>query len=207
MGDVFKVPSLKVLVTRTVIRERMDYKNYLGGKVKEELDSFDRLAGKFRIYNNKLEVERDGKKVSDEEWENVKLRLPSFMISFLDGKEEFTIFERSKPEKRKWTLQDIDGFLKKLYLSSHVVKKKDGCIQRGQQLIRDGALIMSVAQFDPKGKLLFVWRDKFFIDDKGIFRTTRWELPRLEIKIKKEMWTLREEDNSTEAPSEFCTIL
>ena len=77
MGDVFKVPSLKVLVTRMVIRERMDYKNYLGGKVKEELDSFDRLAGKFRIYNNKLEVERDGKKVSDEEWENVKLRLPS----------------------------------------------------------------------------------------------------------------------------------
>ena len=127
MGDVFKVPSLKVLVTRMVIRERMDYKNYLGGKVKEELDSFDRLAGKFRIYNNKLEVERDGKKVSEEEWENVKLRLPSFMISFLDGKEEFTIsIERTKPEKRKWTLQDIDGFLKKLYLSSHVVKKKDG---------------------------------------------------------------------------------
>ena len=207
MGDVFKVPSLKVLVTRTVIRERMDYKNYLGGKVKEELDSFDRLAGKFRIYNNKLEVERDGKKVSDEEWENVKLRLPSFMISFLDGKEEFTIFERSKPEKRKWTLQDKDGFLKRLYLSSHVVKKKDGCIQRGQQFIRDGALFMFVAQFDPKGKLLFVWRDKFFIDDKGIFRTTRWELPLLEIKIKKEMWTLREGDNSTEAPSEFCTIL
>ena len=102
MGDVFKVPSLKVLVTRMVIRERMDYKNYLGGKVKEELDSFDRLAGKFRIYNNKLEVERDGKKVSEEEWENVKLRLPAFMISFLDGKEEFTItIERTKPEKRK----------------------------------------------------------------------------------------------------------
>ena len=91
MGDVFKVPSLKVLVTRMVIRERMDYKNYLGGKVKEKLDSFDRLAGKFRIYNNKLEVERDGKKVSEEEWENVKLRLPAFMISFFDGKEEFTI--------------------------------------------------------------------------------------------------------------------
>ena len=199
MGDVFKVPSLKVLVTRVVIRERMDYKNYLGGKVKEELDSFDRLAGKFRIYNNKLEVERDGKKVSEEEWENVKLRLPSFMISFLDGKEEFTItIERTKPEKRKWTLQDIDGFLKKLY---HVVKKKDGCIQRGQQYIRDGALIMFVAQFDPNGKLLFVWKDKFVIDDKGIFRTTRWELPILEIKIKKEMWTLRK------APGEFCTIL
>ena len=201
MGDVFKVPSLKVLVTRMVIRERMDYKNYLGGKVKEELDSFDRLAGKFRIYNNKLEVERDGKKVSEEEWENVKLRLPSFLISFLDGKEEFTIFERIKPGKRKWTLQDINGFLKELDLSSRVVKKKDGCIQRGQQYIRDGALIMFVAQFDPNGKLLFVWKDKFVIDDKGIFRTTRWELPLLEIKIKKEMWTLRE------APSEFCTIL
>ena len=126
MGDVFKVPSLKVLVTRMVIRERMDYKNYLGGKVKEELDSFDRLAGKFRIYNNKLEVERDGKKVSEEEWENVKLGLPAFMISFLDGKEEFTIFERSKPEKRKWTLQDINGFWKELDLSSRVVKKRTG---------------------------------------------------------------------------------
>ena len=67
---------------------------------------------------------RHGKKISEVEWESVKLRVPAFLISFLDGKEEFTIFERTKPEKRKWTLQDIDGFLKKLYLSSHVVKKR-----------------------------------------------------------------------------------
>ena len=104
-----------------------------------------------------MEVERDGKKVSEEEWENVKLRLPAFMISFLDGKEEFTIsIERTKPEKRKWTLQDIDGFLKKLYLSSHVVKKKDGCIQRGQQLIRDGALILAYLIFVTRATSILV---------------------------------------------------
>ena len=59
-GAVFCVPPLKELVTTKVIRERMDYGNYLGGKVKEELDSFDRLTGKYRLDEDELEVLSEG---------------------------------------------------------------------------------------------------------------------------------------------------
>ena len=43
------VLQLKVLVTREVIREKMDYKDCLGGKAREELDRLARFEGKFFI--------------------------------------------------------------------------------------------------------------------------------------------------------------
>ena len=46
---VFLVLPLKAPVARMVIRERMDYKDYLGGSLKDELDGLDRLEGKFVI--------------------------------------------------------------------------------------------------------------------------------------------------------------
>ena len=58
---VYCVPPLKVLVTTKVIRERMDYGNFLGGKAKEELDSFDRLAGTYWFDADELEILREGK--------------------------------------------------------------------------------------------------------------------------------------------------
>ena len=51
-----QVESLKVLVTRQVVMNRMDYSNYLNGTVKEELDGLDRLAGKFRVQASKLTI-------------------------------------------------------------------------------------------------------------------------------------------------------
>ena len=50
------VLPLKVLATREVIRERMDYKDCLGGKLREELDGLARFEGKFVIDNSGLEV-------------------------------------------------------------------------------------------------------------------------------------------------------
>ena len=53
-----KLNSLKVRKEkwRKVIRERMDYENYLGGRVKEELDQLAGLAGWHVVVNAKLEV-------------------------------------------------------------------------------------------------------------------------------------------------------
>ena len=45
---LFPVLPLKALVARKVIRERMDYESYLGGRVKEELDGLAGLAGLFK---------------------------------------------------------------------------------------------------------------------------------------------------------------
>ena len=52
----FVVLPLKVLVTREVIREKMDYKDCLGGKAREELDRLARFEGKFFIDTSELEV-------------------------------------------------------------------------------------------------------------------------------------------------------
>ena len=44
-----QVLPLKVLVSREVVRNKMDYSTFLNGTLKEELDRLDWLAGNFRI--------------------------------------------------------------------------------------------------------------------------------------------------------------
>ena len=59
---------LKVLATREAIKNRLDYKDYLGGVVKEELDRLNWLEGKFFIDDTIVEVWMAGKILSKEEW-------------------------------------------------------------------------------------------------------------------------------------------
>ena len=56
-------------MSRKVIRDRMDYTDYLAGKTKSEMDMLDRLAGKFEVQASELIVERflGGDKLSAEE--------------------------------------------------------------------------------------------------------------------------------------------
>ena len=67
------VLPLKVLATREVIRERMAYKDYLGGNVREELDRLNGFEGKFLIDTSELMVKREGKNLSKEEWRYMKM--------------------------------------------------------------------------------------------------------------------------------------
>ena len=55
------VLPLKVLATREVIRERIDYKDYLGGNVREELDRLNGFEGKFLIVTSELSVKGKAK--------------------------------------------------------------------------------------------------------------------------------------------------
>ena len=68
--DVIYEQPLKVLVARKVIRERMDYESYLGGRVKEELDGLAGLAGWYVVEDAKLEVFdlENGDELSKEAW-------------------------------------------------------------------------------------------------------------------------------------------
>ena len=45
----FQVLSLKILASREVIREGLDYSSYLGGSIKEELDGLGKFAGTFVV--------------------------------------------------------------------------------------------------------------------------------------------------------------
>ena len=169
-GAVFCVPPLKELVTTKVIRERMDYGNYLGGKVKEELDSFDRLTGKYRLDEDELEVLSEGKKVSEEEWKAMKLRLSNQLISLLDGKEVIKITEKTDSKRREWELQDVDGTLKRLNLLTLVIERK-GNTYKSVQYIEEDVLVTQHDWFDLNDQLECHMEDSIAIDDKGIIRS------------------------------------
>ena len=169
-GAVFCVPPLKELVTTKVIRERMDYGNYLGGKVKEELDSFDRLTGKYRLDEDELEVLSEGKKVSEEEWKAMKLRLSNQLISLLDGKEVIKITEKTDSKRREWELQDVDGTLKRLNLLTLVMERK-GNTYKSVQYIEEDVLVTQHDWFDLNGQLECHMEDSIAIDDEGIIRS------------------------------------
>ena len=137
--QVFPVLPLKTLVTRQVIRDRMEYKDHLGGIAKDELDQLDRLEGKFFVHAAVMEVRRRGKILSNDEWKSLKTSgLPKVIIRFLDSKKkEFSILERSNHGKREWELQDVDGSSKKFNFSSTVTDDHGGWRHK-EQFIIDG---------------------------------------------------------------------
>ena len=97
-----QVLPLRVLVSRQVIKDRMDYTGYLAGKTRSEMDILDRLAGRYVVQSSELTVERflGGDELSAEEWKTRRREMPSNLINFLDGTSEFSIVETSSSEAR-----------------------------------------------------------------------------------------------------------
>ena len=110
-----QVLPLRVLVSRQVIRDRMDYTGYLVGKTKSEMDILDRLAGRFVVQASELTVERflGGEKLPAYEWEWRRSELPRTLFNILDGTEEISIVEKSSSGARKWVISDVDGVKKR----------------------------------------------------------------------------------------------
>ena len=48
---------LKVLATREVVMNKMDYSTYLTGTTKDELDKLDKLAGRYKIQSSNMVIE------------------------------------------------------------------------------------------------------------------------------------------------------
>ena len=197
-GQIRGIP-LKVLATREVIRNRLDYKDYLGGVVKEELDRLNWLEGKFFIDATEVEVQMGGKILSKEEWMS---RIPSSMITYLEGKQEFSIFERTgESGEREWDLQDTDGNFKRMQLSSRIREKENGGGGEYQEdIFFDGALLKWRSAFCPKGKVLIDEIDCFDIRGKTILvREQVWNVPKhnsghnKHITIRKSVLTHRED--------------
>ena len=71
-----QVQPLKVLATREVVMNRLDYSTYLNGTTKVELDRLDKLEGNFRIHSSKLTIEtlsvNTGKRLPSDDWEYFK---------------------------------------------------------------------------------------------------------------------------------------
>ena len=113
----FQVLSLKILASREVIREGLDYSSYLGGSIKDELDGLGKFAGTFVVKAFWDEASVNGKILSLEEWDSRRQDWQVCLRAFWEGP-EFSIFERIHDGKREWQILDIDGTIKTLQLSS-----------------------------------------------------------------------------------------
>ena len=130
------------------------------------------------------------------------LRIPSSMITYLEGKQEFSIFERTgESGEREWDLQDTDGNFKRMQLSSRIREKENGGGGEYQEdIFFDGALLKWRSAFCPKGKVLIDEIDCFDIRGKTILvREQVWNVPKhnsghnKHITIRKSVLTHRED--------------
>ena len=82
-----QVLPLKILATRQVVMDRMDYSTYVTGMTKLELDRLDTLVGDFRLQDSKLTIEAlyKGQRLPSDDWQYLKscFKLPTALISFM----------------------------------------------------------------------------------------------------------------------------
>ena len=169
-----QVLPLKVLVSREVVRNKMDYSTFLNGTLKEELDRLDCLSGSFRIEASKLVIEGSkflyeyrGKIVPSDDVQKLKteLKLPETeivtLINFIDGMAKFRIAEKVKGGRRTWTYCDVNG--KRLDLMSNVDYWEETSMKlvHRSDFIEDGWVVnVTKASAMLKGKLTF-WLDLY----------------------------------------------
>ena len=192
-----QVLPLRVLVSRQVIRERMDYTSYLAGKTRGEMDVLDRLAGRFTVQASELIVERfwGGDKLPSDEWEMRRSKMPRALIKFLDGKSEFSIIETFNSGARTWVISDVDGLQKGFQLTSRGGLQRAGHWTHSDDFIEDGALVIARKAFGMAGgkvALIVDLLDSFATDEQGnVVRKFIWSMPALNIKITKVLLALR----------------
>ena len=206
-----QVLPLRVLVSRQVIRDRMDYTDYLAGETKSEMDILDRLAGRFVVQASELTVERGGKKMPADEWERWRSKLPGTWINFLDGTEEIGIGEKSsKSGAKKWVISDMDGVKKGFLLTSsgRMLMLRDNYWIHSDNYVEDGNLItaqktlvmdrskLALDHWAATGpldqSLVMEYRDSLSTDKQGnLVREFICSLPIADIKITKVMSALR----------------
>ena len=192
-----QVLPLRVLVSRQVIRDRMDYTGYLAGKTRGEMDILDRLAGRFAVQASELIVERfwGGDKVPADEWEIRRSKMPRALINFLDGKAEFSISETFSSGVRMWVISDVDGLQKGFQLTSRGGLQRAGHWTHSDDFIEDGKLVTARKAFGMAGgkvALIVNLLDSFSTDEQGnVARKFVWSMPALDIKITKVMSALR----------------
>ena len=200
-----QVLPLRVLLSRQVIRDRMDYTGYLAGKTRSELDILDRLAGRFVVEVSELTVQRfwGGDKLSADEWEakrsKISSEFPQFN-NFLDGTAEISIAETSSSAgARMWIVSDVDGVPKRFQMTSKSGEKRlprHRHCWHGEGFIENGKLMTTrkTCREVEDGKLVLTsdYRDSFSIDKQGnLAREFICSLPTIDVKITKVMLALR----------------
>ena len=203
-----QVLSLRVLATRQVVKNRLNYSTYLNGTAKDELDGLDRIEGSFRIQASKITIEAHykGTRLPSDDWGTFKEcfnnHLPSGLIKFIEGDERFNIVER-KDERltRTWFLSDVDGSLKSLLYSKGELLQMNGALFHFDDFIEDGWFVKAEKAFKMNnGKMEFVLdsQESITTNKQGdVIRRYMWSVPNKDIKVTKVMWALRDLNRKT----------
>ena len=159
----FQVLPLRVLASREVVRERLDYKEHLVGATRDELDNLEKLSGRFKEIGAETVV-----KTLDEEGEELEevgkeevLR----MLTELKAENEMIIKENNE-EKRGWRFKDNGSGLEmdtQSWMDTHWI---ESFWANFDNYIEDGELVLPVKIFCWVGLSEGVARP---IEDKQIF--------------------------------------
>ena len=203
-----QVQPLKVLATREVVRNRLDYSTYLNGTSKVELDRLDKLEGNFRIHSSKLTIETFvyGKRLPSDDWEYFKaytgiygIPIPRGVVRLIEEFTELTkefSFTESKNGPRTWILSvgNLDRYL--LTEKGHLKETMEGsrCTFE-DDFIEDGRLV-GVKQwhelYNGKYGLVDNFSDSITTDKQGnVIWSFMYSLPKKNIKFTKTMWAHR----------------
>ena len=192
-----QVLPLKVLVSREVVRNKMDYSTLLNGTLKEELDRLDWLAGDFRIQASKLVIEAsfEGRKSSDDMQKMIRKFMPEGLIDIIDGMAKFKIVEKMKGGRRTWTYRDVNGMSKDLMSQVDYWEETSMDLLHRNDFIEDGWIVnVTKASAMLKGKMT-LWLDlydAFTIDKEGnLLRKFIWKNPHSNITVTKLLRSIR----------------
>ena len=198
-----EVLPLKVLVTRQVVRNRVDYSTFLNGTLKEELDRLDMLAGDFRIEDSRVII--DGVKgLSSEDWQERKKYLPRSVVNPVESNEDFSIVEKTINGKRTWTINDLSDRETDLMSNMSSCEERSGFWIYSEDFIEDGRLVSfaKVSEvYNSKMRLSLHYYQSLVADKQGnLTRRLIFDVPILGIKITKDIWAVRikEPQNSSE---------
>ena len=202
-----QVQPLKVLATREVVINRLDYSTYLNSTTKVELDRLDKLEGNFRIHSSKLTIEtvsvNSGKRLPSDDWLYFKIYtsisgipIPRSVVRLIENTEEFSITE-SKNGPRTWILS-VGNLVARHLLSEkgHLKETMKGSRWTYEDdFIEDGRLVgVSQSHELNNGKygLVSNIRDSITTDEQGnVVWSFMFSLPKKNLKFTKTMWAHR----------------
>ena len=196
-----QVLPLKILATRAVVMNRMDYSTYLTSITKEELDRLDILAGDFKVQASKLIIEAvyDGKKLPSDDWEYLKscFNLPKLFTKVIERTKEFSIVE-FKSGQRDWTMGNVWWKKRMLVNKGKLYFSSDNGWDRWihtEDFIEDGKLVNVIKNFKMhKGKMVLSldFRMSLTTDKEGnIIWNLIWSAPHRGVKITKVVRAVR----------------
>ena len=185
-----QVLPLKILATRQVVMDRMDYSTYLTGPTKLELDQLDMLVGYFKLQDSMLTIDAlyNGQRLPSDDWQYLKscFKLPTALISFIEDTQEFRIVEL-KDGPRDWAMRNVSW--KEGMLMNRGKLKFDPRTGWGhsEDFIEDGKVVnvTRTYKFD-NGKMLLTlnFRDSITTDKEGnLIWNLMWSAPHRDLKI------------------------